>query len=417
MRHRDLALVLLVSVAAVTCRDAQTVDSPAGLSLRPQGGALACDFGSADRLANKYFSGSLRQQARARLSLMQNAGARTAAAQGFGFDVMALIEGAVANGVAGDPTMGSDLTNQLILCMFDPEGGPDQFPAVFPVDFRPSLDPTVGGGYAVRGPAADATPVLGRGATPPSGVAPPLGFTWNAILTERVLIYGRPISVGVYDWSTIRPGASFTGPGALVGLCVNAGNLLVHEENVGLLAFQDAYFLPLACDGTLASSFARSIGRLVASVLLPRPAHAASLLNPGGVGGLAGGLRSIFSSEEIPAVDMVFLTQPLDATANAPIPTSPTGGIVVRALVGNLGVPAATVTLSSKDNNGTPAALTCPSLPGGMCTAVTNGAGEAAFGHPVQSKTGGYRLVVGGQVTGRTIPVNGAESNRFNVRP
>ena len=418
MSRRALALAVCTAIAAVSCRDSVVV--PAAPTFARQGDPLACDINEAQRAAGSYFSGEARKQARTIITLIGNA-PRTAAARGYGFDVMAMVAQAVAGGTGGSPASGSELTNELILCMFNPAGGPLEFPAVFPVDFVPSLDPVVNGGYAVVGPTADATPVLARGALPPSGIAPPPGFTWGSILTERILIYGHPISAGAYDWSTIRPGADFVGPGALVGLCINAGNLMVHEEHVGLLVYQDAYFLPLACEtGAFAPEgrglFA-SLGRLATAVLLPKPAHAAVLLNPGGVGGLAGGLRSIFSSEEIEVVNAIFLTQPLDASAGAPIPTSPDGGIVVRALTGGLTVPGATLSLGSSDNNGQPAALSCPSLPGGVCTAVTNGAGEASFGHPVQVKTGGYRLVVTGGVTGRTIVVTAGESDRFNVRP
>ena len=417
MSRRILVLAVCTAIAALACRDADVV--PAAPNFAQQG-PLACDINGTQRHAGSYFSGLAQRQARTLISQIGDA-PRTAAARGFGFDVMAMIAQAVVDGTAGSPATGSALTNGLILCMFDPDGGPLEFPAVFPVDFVPSLDPVQNGGYAVVAPTPDATPVLARGTLPPSGVAPPLGFTWSAILTERILIYGRPIGPGAYDWSTIRPGADFAAPGALVGLCINAGNLLVHEEHVGLLAYQDAYFLPAACE---ASAFApsqggifASLGRLASAVLLPRPAHAAVLLNPGGVGGLAGGLRSIFSSEEIDVVNVLFLSQPLDVAAGAPIPTAPDGGIVVRALAGGLGVPAATLTLTSRDNNGQPAVLTCPSLPGGVCTAVTNGAGEASFGNPVQTKTGGYRLEINGAIGGRTIVFSPGVSDRFNVRP
>src|SRR6266542_1546929 len=78
-----------------------------------------CDFNVISHLANHYFSPPLQQPVQDSVALMQSSGAFTVAARQVGFSIMGIMGGAVASGTAGDPAIGSGLTNKLILCMFD----------------------------------------------------------------------------------------------------------------------------------------------------------------------------------------------------------------------------------------------------------------------------------------------------------
>lgn len=415
----DRRLVIIAAALALACTDRP--DMPPAPAFSHQSD-VPCDVNALNSLVAQYFSPPSQQQAREYLGALRDAGGRTETARDRGFDILALMAQAVASGGAGSPATGSALVNGLIVCMFDPAGGPDDFPHPFPVDFTVSLTPDAAGAFAVRAATADATPVLARGLVPQSGIAPPQGSTWADLLAERVLIYGFPISATVYDWAFVRPGASFGGPGAIVGLCLAGGSVMVHESSVGLLAFSDPYFLPASCDATAAAPFAPvdplgALGRFAAGLLLPRPLHATTFLSPGGVGGLAGGLRSQFRPEDVPTANTEFLSQPLNSRVNEPIPTSPAGGIVVQVTSGAFTVPGTSVSLVARDNNGATVQLTCPDLPGAVCTGVTGLDGRVAFGSPVLNKTGGYRFETTGTVSGRTTAVNLARSKKFNVRP
>jgi hypothetical protein len=423
-----------VAVVGLACADRPDGPAaPAGPEFRRQARGQVCDFTVVNRAATKYFSQPTLNQARELIRQMQDAGQQTETARERGFDVMALIENQLllGGGSLGSPATGSDLVKGLILCMFDPESGPEHFPANFTsLSFAVSLDPVQAGAFGVRGGANDNEgAVLARGDVPRSGVGPLSSSSWSAILSERILIYGFPVSLVAYDWSSVRPGAAgrpgapgtlFASPGVVVGLCEVGSNLLVRETSVGLLVYEDAHFLtdPSCSAGTSsigwsgAGLFAamQPIARFAAALVTPRPLFAA--VNPGGVGGLAGGLRSEFSTEAITVSDAAFGAQPHDAVVNASI-----GMIWVRATAGGLAVPNASITLIAVDNNGAPEpGISCPAL-GGPCVATTDGDGIADFGEPTLNKTGAYRLEAQGSVNDRDIPVSVARSDKFNIRP
>ncbi len=415
------------ALLALACADRPGApEAPAAPELRRTSDPLACDFNDVNRSARRYFSQPTLNQVRDLLQQMQQAGARTATARERGFDVMVHLAAAADNSTGGSPSVGSDLTRGLIRCMFDPADGPDFFPDPLP-DFTVSLDPAQPGAFAVRGPSDNhATPILSRDGVR-SGIAPAQG-NWSGILGERVLIYGFPAGASAYDWSMVRPGATFATPGAIVGLCETASDLLVRESSVGLLPYADAFFLVAPCPvsaapGTAASLFAglRPVARFAASLVAPRPLHASAYVNPGGVGGVAGGLRSVFSTEALASVDAAFVTQPLDGYVGQPVPTSPGGGIVVAITAAGAAFPSPTeVRLFAVDNNGAPEpGLYCPGLlrADSLCIATTDGDGLAAFGNPVMIKPGAYRLETGGNVLGRSIAVTLARSDKYNVRP
>jgi hypothetical protein len=371
-----------------------------------QAGDNLCQFHIALNLATSYFPSALRTPAKNKIRVMIAAGARTPAAREAGFDVMAMIADVVHAGTGGAPADGSGLTNELIECMFQPA----DFPDVFPVDFTAALDPAQDGGYEVRGPTQDATPVLARGEFAFSGVAPQPDMTWADVLDERVLIVGRRAGPEAYDWSMIRPAATFDPP-VVVGVCVESfGTFMLSEEHVGILAFVDpTYFLP--CPNLVAAGTAPSpvgplgrLSRLAMRWLGPSPLHAATLM-PGGTGGLAGGLRSLFQPIDLTTVGQVALTftaEPVSGIVNQPL--SP---VQVRALTGR-GTPVAGVQVTLE--------AVFPATLEGTITLVTGPDGFATFTDVRIPQAGQTRLKAEGTVLGRpAIEVFSRKTEPFTV--
>ena len=75
----------------------------------------------------------------------------------------------------------------------------------------------------------------------------PLTGTWATVLAwspaGKALIYGYQVTSSpfVYEWATIPPATQFAG-GAVVALCDgnNPSTAMVHESNIGVLAYQSA---------------------------------------------------------------------------------------------------------------------------------------------------------------------------------
>jgi hypothetical protein len=353
---------------------------------------------------------------------MQDAGAGTTTAQDRGFDVMTHI---AANVNAGntDVADASALTNGLLACMFTNAA---DLPETFPEDFSIPTNPALHGGYAVRGGATVplSAPVFSRPVLAPfSGVAPSGLHTWAEILAgnpapNRVLVYGMPGSQPqTYEWRVVPRSAAFSPP-AVVGLCIDANvstTSLVHEEHIGLLPFVDAAFLnPATCSPFAAQSWSMQVASRIArwgiDFLGPRPLSASGLMNPGGLGGSTGGIRSEFGPQAVASVTLTFVVQPSDVRVNQVI----TPPVVVRATaVGtNTPVPNVIISLAAIDNNGVPAVLQ------GTLTGTTDATGTVTFSDLSETKTGGYRLTATGSVIGRPgIAVPAVSSTRFNVRP
>ena len=408
----------LVAVAAGMSVAACSADQellPAAPNLHTVGPSTTCDFPHIKSIANKYFTGAQKKKVATLATQMSQAGAYSTTAKGKGFDIMAEI----ALTLPGTPARGSDLTNHLILCMFSRTSELDAYPLDWPEDFTIAVTPSQYGAYAVRGgPTDPTTAVLSRPLTAPfSGVAPLQTSTWPLMLDaigttnlppNRVLLYGQPGPTSTsYVWKMVPHNADFA-PLGIVGLCTEDPNAMVTEDG-DLLRFEDAYF----CPATSSLREGWSPFGLATRLFSPRALWAGSL-NPGGLGGSTGGIRSEYGTEEIPPLSLAFLSQPLDTTVGQPIPSSPDGGIVVRGLAGTEAIPGTFITLAAEDNNGNPVVLTCS----GGCTQEADASGEVNFGHPSLSKTGGYEFVATGSVTGRPgITVNQAISDRFNIRP
>lgn len=380
-----------------------------------------CDFTSLTPLVNHYFPGPEAKIVRGLVSQMQSAGAFTTDAKDRGFDVMVHI---ASNVNAGNNKVAdaSNLTNGLLACMFSSAA---ELPATFPEDFSVATDPTQHGGYAVRGGASDPlnAAVFSRPLTAPfSGIVPSSTNTWPGILSgnpapSRLLVYGRPGSTAqTYDWKVVPRNATFSPP-AIVGVCIDANvsnTSLLHEEHVGLLPFVDAAFLnPATCSSFATQSWGNQFARRLAEWglnIVARPLSASDFLNPGGLGGSTGGIGSEFGPQVVSTVTLTFTVQPSDVQANDTI----TPPVRVRATdaTTNAPVPNVSITLSSTNNNGTPALL------GGTLTQITDADGFATYGDLTQSKPGGYLLVAAGTVLGRpAITVPTVNSTRFNVGP
>ncbi len=112
----------------------------------------------------------------------------------------------------------------------------------------------------------------------------------------------------------------------------------------------------------------------------------------------------------VDTVTLTFAVQPTDVAANQII----TPPVVVLATEAGTStpVPNVVITLTTLNNNGTPALLS------GTLTGTTDATGTVTFADLSQSKTGAYLLVASASVNGRpAIAVPTVNSTRFNVRP
>lgn len=413
------ALAALVA-AAIGCseRSQSLPPQPSVEANNTSNTGTGCNFQSLNVLANHYFGGPEAKVVRGIISQMQSAGAFTVPAINGGFDVMSHI---AANVKAGntDVTDGSSLTNGLLACMFS---DPAQLPATFPEDFTVATNPADSGGYDVRGGANDLTgPVFSRPVPGSfSGVAPIGANTWPGILSgnaapARVLVYGEPALLpNTYEWRVVPRTTTFS-PAVMVGVCLDANShatSLVHE-NASLLPFEDAAFLPVCAglaSGSWGARFLDRVERWGVDVLGPRPLSATPPMNPGGLAGSTGSIHSIFGPEVVDTVNLTFTVQPTDVQVNQII-TPPV--VVLATEAGTTTpVPNVVITLTTLNNNGTPAFL------GGTLTGTTDATGTVTFADLFETKTGGYLLVASASVNGRpAIAVPTVNSTRFNVRP
>jgi hypothetical protein len=407
------------------------------------GVSSGCDFTHINQLVNAYFTTPRQQVVRNLVSAMDAAVNFSTAAKGYGFDIMAHMDTVVSAGSPGDPTVGANLVDHLILCMYDPTTiDSASYPVTFPdtASFRIALTPALHGAFAVKPGSStnttDAAVVLSRPVSFPfSGVAPKSG-TWADVVDgntpARVLLYGRPgVTDQTYDWKSLPHNAVFDS--IVVAVCVSASadqTALLNEQNLGLLPFVDVvdpHFLSpgISCStSSIAlgeagpSRLARALTHIGASLFGPRTLWAAAL-SPGGLGGSTGGIRSEFGSEPVPSVNVAFVKQPSDAVINQPIQPF----VTVNAYQPD-GTPVGgvQVTLLAVTNNGTKVS------PSGnvATTALVNVQGTtvalATFSNLRINKPGGYLLQIqpppGTQVSGRSsaITIVTPFSNRFNEK-
>ncbi len=410
--------------------------------------ALSCSFPTITaQVKDEFLNTTQKNSASGLVQNMKNAGQYTAGAKTAGFGVMALIATAKKQNTAKDAATGSSLTNQLILCMFDPTSGADNFPSPFPVDFVPSLDRNQPGAYEVRSPTNDANAVLtfpGPTGTEFARISAltPMSGNWSGLLGETTLIFGKPVLLGSgpardpdqYEWKTIRPGVTFAtstgGPGLLVALCNLSSSLtdtdLESETEVGFLPYVgtlpgcSAAFTQLETSWR-ALDLVRAVGRYGSRLLSPEPLSAATLVAAASIGGGAKGGKSIFSRNTLnssTAISLKFVTQPSDGKLGTPILPA----VQVQATYQGTPVGGVIITLTGINNNGTPTEVDCPGpAPApATCSALTGLDGIATFNPLTVTKTGAQTLVVNGaSITDRPAISfgTGTLSKKVNIRP
>ncbi len=417
MKRWILSGIVIVGGAMVIACGDQRPDAPAGpvASLTALTTVPACDLSQTSSLVAQYFNPTDASTARGLIDQIVAAGAGTVAARDRGFDFLALIARNAQAGTGGAASKGSDLINKVTPCMFQNLA---ELPETYPEDYTIAITTAAPGGFGVRGGATDPAtdPVLSRGSF--SGIAPQAGTTWAATLDSnaapaRVVFYGRPGSTTqTYDWKVLPRNARFSPP-VVVGVCVDntiETTGLLHEEHVGLLTFAEAYFLdPAFCSSVSSRSPVSAFTRQLAALFLPQELVASGLTR--GIGGSSGGIGSEFGVNDVPTVSLTFSVNP---------PTSVTVGqtfsVQVRATdpVTGATVGGTQVSIIAVNNNGTPKNLL------GTLTRTTTNGGLATFSDLQfdAGSTGGFRLVVGGNVVGRTaIQVGQAMSTKVNVKP
>jgi hypothetical protein len=416
-----------------------------------------CDVQHVSQLANSFF-GPGRQQAVKKLVdslavLSASASTKyTANAKNMGFDIMAQIEGAVNEGTSGDPVVGSDLMNHLLLCMYNPTTEAASYPETFPESFTVSLTQTASahGAFGQRS-GTSTSPVLSRPTSAPyTGVAPPTSSTqWGSVVTStpaRVVFYGRPAIPAdpqTYEWKSIPHGVNLN-PYVIIGFCVdqatNPTTMVVEQSatNTVVQAFADAYFLNPAAAGTCSPSLAlldrtdpfqlaHRLLRFGTDLVAPRPLMAA-VLSPGGVGSKTK-CCSKFNPTTVPSVSLT-VTPNVGGAPSIPTPLKVnTGRFALTATTKSGSVPTngARITLTTGNNNGTPTTILMAASPTSPCSTgkpavgVTgedgNAAGTYAFTNLCITSTGGVFVTVTADVDGRSDQPVSLISNKVKVIP
>jgi hypothetical protein len=446
MGIRSTVACVSLSLALAACGNDQAPESVAGPSLSGHNtppNPTACDPGSLNSLITGYFSGSSANPIKTLKDAMV-ASPRTTTARTKGFAILDSI-GARSRRLTVDTDAGSALAQGVIKCMFDVSTFTPAFPSDAIYNFAPALDAVAGGGFYTRGAGTGgAGPVQGAVPGDPdlnvlSGVNPPDGSTWSSILAGntasegRVLIYGYPVTSDplVYEWATIPPGAGFN-PGAIVAVCdgSDAGQSMVHESTIGVLAYNSA---SPVCAASLSvvikdtgwgpRALAARLARAVIASVQPQPLQAAMLKS--GTGGTATTFKSKFSKQTVTQV-------PLAYTINPPstFKKNQTITVEVRATTtvdgATAGVNGVCVYLQGNTNNGTPTHIVgshdsrCPSIPESVdAFTATKGtaAGFASLSFLI-TKPGGLSLTVtAAQVVGRSGQSFTSPTFKVNVKP
>src|SRR5690349_7606647 len=140
-----------------------------------------CDVQHISQLANSFFQPPRQQTVKNLVDLLASETRYSTDAKNTGFNIMAQIEAAVKESTSGDPAVGSNLINHLVLCMYNP--APDKelssYPETFPEDFTVALTPASHGAFGERS-GTSVSPVFSRPITNPyTGIAPPSGSSWQ----------------------------------------------------------------------------------------------------------------------------------------------------------------------------------------------------------------------------------------------
>ncbi|HEX2451038.1 MAG TPA: hypothetical protein VHJ69_07850, partial [Gemmatimonadales bacterium] len=199
MRYRCFAaagLAVCLSVAGCTDQEPPGPSAPSEPQFSHTASA-SCDF-NFNSLISQFFTNqtrqgevqTLRQQMVDAHQLSSESGV-----QKYGFNILANIEAAVNESESNNPTVGSELANRVLACMFTEAqiGSPA---VTLPIDFTQELTVAGLGAFAVRGNLVGepesydtAGPVFAHDKF--SGVTPVSGAAWSTVLSNRILIYGE----------------------------------------------------------------------------------------------------------------------------------------------------------------------------------------------------------------------------------
>jgi hypothetical protein len=449
-----LSAVALVAACGEQDRNQTQQDVPVAPSFLahapPNSFSTKCSFTTASQLAGSYFTNNdTVKVVRTLISNMKTAGAGSTAAANIGFDVLSHVAASVA--VDPDFTTGSSFVNEIIKCMFtDPNAWPASYtaPAPGPEDFTTALDATKNGAFGVRGGLSDPAGAIVARLDAYSGVGPPTGSSWSAILAgntiPRVLLYGRPSTAqpGVnpntfYNWRAVARNTSFS-PSVIVGVCIDPSTnafgdtkAVVRKQDqagISFLPFADAAFLipDVSCTVHVAmqqgfmGTLAQGIFNLGTSFLGPKPLSATRMMNPGGLAGATGGIHTDYGPDEVDSVFLSFTVQPHDAkVCNVPAGSGCTGNqtispVTVIATWHGSPVGGVRITVLPVNNNGTPAEMR------GDSTLVTGEDGTVTYTDLGLTKTGGYALLTNAELVEQRssqIVIPHVTSTKFNVRP
>ncbi len=452
---RPLACSMIVAAAifAVGCSE-KSEAPPTGPELHTiSGTSSGCDFQHLGQLANTYFSPAAGQNAvKTLVDQMTTAGAYTLDAKNRGFDIMVYIENAVNNGNAGVPSVGSDLMNHLLLCMYNPAVPAEaaSYPASFPDTFNVALTASASGAFGHRITGTD--PVYARPIKGFSGIAP--STTWQDVLDPnnspaRVVFYGRPATTAsgavipqTYDWRTIPRNAAFD-PSIIIGLCIDADvqtTAMVNEVGVAVLSFTAAGFLgdpslPPSPDPSLggcSTSLTLSAllhnpfllaGRLVrfgTDLLAPAQLRAATLSPGTSIGGSGSRCCSQVGPKNVPSVTLtitdvtpsrIHVGQRFSLTATVKSGTDLVNGTRVSlSTIVNSGVTTIKQSASGSCSSGI--------TPEGITGTGSNSAGTFLWDNNLCfTSTGNVYIVATADVVGRLDSPVTVRSNKINVIP
>ncbi len=427
MKHRwlqYLALGCVVAAAACSNDDQQTAPNAPEMKVVPTT-YPGCDFGTVKNLINSYFTSPNQLTAQGYESTMETG--TPAVRVEYGFKIMDLI-GSVSRSTtlsSAGATAGSNLTKALTKCMFDTStpaydslhngDGLDAIP------FDSALRVAGGGVYYVVGAGFPSwnSKVLAGGIPSPavasrkSAVGPgPATFatdtsttftlgSWTNVLAGNTyeggtaLVYGYPVSLSpiVYEWATIDPSTTFS-PYTLISICDQSSNqsLMVHESNVGVLAYTNANLCGLP-DAT----------------------------------GTATKYKSHFQNTPVTAVSLAWVDRPL-----ATLKLSKPDTVTVRVTDNGTGdgVNGACVTFSGSNNNGVPTSLVPGSSTPNNCdtpsstklarVTTSNSGGAAGYVTFIYSVTKSGGLVGTAaldEIIGRDQPTSNTLVAKQNVKP
>jgi len=412
-----------------------------------------CDVGHISQLANFFFKQPRQGVVKDLVTSLGSQAPYSVDAKNTGFNIMAQIEGAVNDLSSGDPAVGSDLINHLLLCMYNPSSEATSYPEIFPENFTVSLTQTSSahGAFGERS-GTSVSPVLSRPITAPyTGVAQPTSSTkWGDLITNnphRVVYYGRPDLTDDtklrYEWKSIPRGVNLGSSYVIVGFCLDAATqttTMIVEQSTGgtaVQAYADAYFLTPTVTGTCSPNLAVLAGtspfqlahRLFhygMDLLSPSPLMAAVLTT--GVGSKTK-CCSVFGPTSVGIVDLA-VTPSIKGTPSIPTTlkvNTQKFPLTVTTKSGNTPVNGVRITLSTGTNNGTPttirkaasATADCKTAPPavGVTGEDGNAAGTYDFPFLCITRTGGVFVTITADVADRSDQPVSLTSNKTKVIP